>query len=167
MRSSGAEASSTKPVVPLKTAPAPPPINEPATRNSARLGADMRTEVTSSAKPTSIEIEPSTSTRDGGIRFVASCAATPDENTTNRVAPDRACEGWSNVVARNSPESPANRPLAANAASVASAAGIRSPTEREGPAGMLFAGAVAAEAPVSGAPSSQTSPINPSAMNTR
>jgi hypothetical protein len=44
----------------------------------------------------------------------------------NRVAPDSACEGRLSVVAKKSPDSPAKRPFAEKADSVAAAAGIGS-----------------------------------------
>ena len=43
---------------------------------------------------TSIEIVPSANTRDARILAVASWDSTPDEKTTNSVAPASACEGW-------------------------------------------------------------------------
>src|SRR5260370_14947777 len=79
-RLSGGLASSTIPVVPLKTAPEPAPISAPRMRNSARLGADRRTETTSSARPASMEIVPRASTRDACSLAVASWDATPQEN---------------------------------------------------------------------------------------
>src|SRR6185312_13296887 len=54
-----APSSSAIPAVPLKTAPEPAPISAPAIRNSARLGADRRTETTSSTRPASREAVPS------------------------------------------------------------------------------------------------------------
>jgi hypothetical protein len=134
-RLSGGLAASTIPVVPLNTAPEPAPISAPATRNSARLGVDRRTETTSSTRPVSIEIVPRASTRDAGSLVVASCDATPLANTRKSARPDSACEDWCSVVARKSPDSPANRPFAAKAARVPAAAGTGSRTVRRGPAG--------------------------------
>ena len=93
-RFSGAVPSSTSPVVPLKTAPAPAPIRAPLTRKSARLGVERRTAITRSTRPTSIEIVPSANTRDARSLAVASCDTTPDEKTMNSVAPASACDGW-------------------------------------------------------------------------
>jgi len=134
-RSSGALASRTIPVVPLKTAPAPAPISAPAIRNIARLGGERRTATTSRTRPTSMESVPIASTRDAGKLLVANCDTTPAENTRNNVAPASACDGWCSVVARNSPDSPANSPFAANAAIVAAAAGTGSVTDRREPVG--------------------------------
>jgi len=47
---------------------------------------------------------------------VTSWDTTPQENTRNSVAPDSAWEGWWSVVARKSPDSPANSPFAEKAA---------------------------------------------------
>ncbi len=49
----------------------------PLTRNSARLGVERRTAVTSSTRPTSIEIVPSANTRDARSLAVASCDTHP------------------------------------------------------------------------------------------
>ena len=123
-RSSGAAASSTRPVVPLKTAPAPAPMSAPPTRNSARLGVDRRTDMTRSTRPTSIESMPEGEHARGRQLVVAHWETTPEEKTRNSVAPDSACDGWPSVVARKSPERPANSPFAEKAARVAAAAGM-------------------------------------------
>ena len=70
-----------------------------------------------------MEIVPRARTRDAGSLAIASWEAAPEKYTRNSVAPERACDGWPNVVARMSPASPANRPLAAKAARVPAAAG--------------------------------------------
>jgi hypothetical protein len=80
------------------------------------------------------------------------------------VAPDRACEGRCRVVARKSPASPANRPLAAKAASVPAAAGAGSRTEPDA-AGFAAAGGVGV--PVLGTNLSPAKATAPSATNTR
>ena len=131
-RFSGALAASTTPVVPLKTAPAPPPMSAPLIKNRARFGVERRTETTRSMRPTSIEIMPSASTREACSLAVINWEATPQENTRKSVAPDSACEGWCSVVARNSPASPANRPLAAKAATSRRLPGRGSRAERAG-----------------------------------
>ena len=148
-RSSGAAASRTMPVVPLKTAPAPAPMSAPDIRNSARLGLERRTEVTSRTRPTSIEVVPSARTREPADWWWPAGSATPQENTRNSVAPARACEGCPSVVARKRPESPANSPIAENAARVAAAAGTGS-RGRRGPARRLAEGAACPGGPVSG-----------------
>src|ERR1700733_6906470 len=134
-RLSGGLAPSTIPVVPLKTAPEPAPISAPAIRNSARLGVDRRTETTSSVRPASMEVVPSASTRDAGNPPVASWDATPAAKTRKSAAPASACEFWCSVVARKTPDSPANRPFAEKAARVPAAAGTGSLTLRGGSAG--------------------------------
>ena len=103
-RSSGAAASSTMPVVPLKTRPAPAPISAPPTKNSVRLGVGRRTAVTSSTRPTTIDDIPRASTREARSLDVASWDTTPEEKTTKSVAPERACEGRWSVVAKKSPD---------------------------------------------------------------
>jgi hypothetical protein len=163
MRLSGGLAASTSPVVPLKTAPEPAPISPPAMRNKARLGADRRTETTSRVRPATMEAMPSPSTPEAGSLTVASWDATPQVNTTKSAAPESACAGWCSVVARKSPDSPANRPLAEKAARVPAAAGTGSRTLLREPAGLFSV----AGAPVSGAAHSPISAIAPSAMNTR
>ena len=91
---------------------------------------------------------------------VASCDTTPAENTRNSVAPASACDGWWNVVARNSPDSPAKSPLAAKAARVAAPAGTGSLTENG-------ARVWPPAQPVSGAAARPTSATAPSAIQTR
>ena len=152
-RLSGGLASSTIPVVPLKTAPEPAPISAPAIRNSARFGVERRTETTSSTRPASMEIVPSASTRDA--RSVASWDTTPQAKSRKSAAPDSACEGWCSVVARKSPDSPANRPFAEKAARVPAAAGTGSLTLRREPAG--FFSVAGARAPARPSPARPTS----------
>ena len=82
-----------------------------------------------------METVPSASTRDACSLAVASWDATPAAKTRKSAAPDSACEGWCSVVARKSPDSPANRPLAEKAARVPAAAGTGSRALRRGPAG--------------------------------
>jgi hypothetical protein len=154
----GGLASSTIPVVPLKTAPEPAPISAPPIRNNARFGVERRTETTSSTRPVSMETVPSASMREA-FR-VASWDITPQAKSRKSAAPDSACEGWCSVVARKSPDSPANRPFAEKAARVPAAAGIGSLTLLREPVGL-------AGAPVSGAAHKPISVIAPSAMNTR
>jgi len=158
-RFSGAVPSRTRPVVPLKTAPAPAPIRPPLTRNSARLGVERRTAVTRSTRPTSIEAVPSANTRDARSPAVASCDSTPAVKTMKSVAPARACEVLWKVLTRISPDSPAKRPLAAKAARVAAPAGAGSLTENGARA--------AAGAPVSGAAARPTNATAASAIQTR
>ena len=38
---------------------------------------------------------------------------TPAEKTANNVAPASACDGWCSATTRNSPDRPANSPIAA------------------------------------------------------
>jgi hypothetical protein len=97
---------------------------------------------------------------------VASWDATPQAKRRKSAAPDNACEGWCSVVARKSPDSPANRPFAAKAARVAAAAGTGSLTLCREPAG-FFPVAGVPGAPVSGAAHKAISAIVPSPMNTR
>ena len=66
------------------------------------------------------------------------------------------------MVARKSPDSPANKPFAAKAARVPAAAGTGSLTLRREPAGVFCLCA-----PVSGTAHKPISAIAPSAMNTR
>jgi hypothetical protein len=82
-----------------------------------------------------MEIVPKASTRDACSLAVASWDATPQENNRKSEAPDSASEGWCSVVARKSPDSPANRPFAEKPARVAAAAGTGSLTGRREPAG--------------------------------
>ena len=107
---------------PLEDEPAPAPISAPPTRNSARLGVERRTAVTIKATPASIDVTPSASTRGARSFPVASWDSTPEEKTRNSVAPARACEGRSKVVARKIPDRPAKSPVAEKAAMVAAAA---------------------------------------------
>ena len=113
-----------------------------------------------------MEIVPNASTRDAASLLVPSWAATPAANTRNSVAPDSACEVWCSVVARMSPDSPANRPDAAKAAIVPAAAGTGSRTRRTGPAGRSLAAARGAGAPVSGAPATPMMATAPSTIMT-
>ncbi len=69
---------------------------------------------------------PIASTRDARSLAVTSWDTTPLVNTRKRVAPDSAWEGRWSVVARNSPDRPANSPFAEKAASVPAAAGTGS-----------------------------------------
>jgi hypothetical protein len=75
-----------------------------------------------------MESVPSASTRDADHRFVDNWATTPAVNTRNSAVPESACEVRCSVVARMSPDSPANRPDAAKAAIVPPAAGTGSLT---------------------------------------
>ncbi len=82
------------------------------------------------------------------------------------MAPDRACDGWPKVVARMSPASPANRPLAAKAARVPAAAGIGSLAGRE-PFDRFAITARGARVPVSGTTSRPARLTAPRPRNTR
>jgi hypothetical protein len=95
---------------------------------------------------------------------VRSCMLSVSPREPGRaVAPDSAREGRRSVVARKSPDSPANRPVAEKAAMVAAAAGTGSRTARGEPAGRLSVAARGAGAPVSGAAATPIRATAPSA----
>ena len=128
-RFSGAVPSSTRPVVPLKTAPAPAPIRPPLTRNSARLGrrkAHGRHEQHETDEHRD-RAEREHARRAQPRRRELGRHPRREDDEQRRARQARATDGRS-VVARNSPDSPAKSPLAAKAARVAAPAGTGSLT---------------------------------------
>ena len=113
-----------------------------------------------------MEIVPSASTREAGSLAVASWEAPPEKTPGTAWRPTGRARDGRSVVARKSPASPANRPLAAKAARVPAAAGTGSLAGRE-PSGRFVRHGARVGVPVSGTNRRPSRPTAPRARNTR